>query len=54
MPGLAWVERARWGGMVGVNKDVVEVWAECGWELLRRDPVLPCVQVTHSVNSVGM
>ena len=54
MPDLAWVDEARWGRVVGVGEDVMEVWAECGWELLRRYPVLPCVQVTRSVDGVGM
>ena len=54
MPGLAWVDGARWGWLVGVGEDVMEVWAKCGWELLRWDPVLPCVQVTHGVDGVGV
>ena len=54
MPGLTWVDDALWGGVVGVGEEIMEVWAECGWELLRRYPVLPCVQVTRSVYDVGM
>ena len=54
VPGLTWVDEAIWSGVVGVGEDVMEVWAECGWKLLRRDPVLPCVQVTRSVDGVGM
>ena len=54
MPGLSWVDGACWRWLVGVDENGLKVRSEGCWEVLGRVPLRSRVQVTHSVEGMGV